>query len=43
MGRAIYFSGRRGTLGDEFQLNGWIIAFVNNNKYHGVIFNRRMT
>jgi hypothetical protein len=41
--QAIYFSKRRRVPGDDLQLNGRNIPFVNTVKYLGVIFNRRMT
>jgi hypothetical protein len=41
--QAIYFSKRRRMLGDELQLNGRNIPFVNSVKYLGVIFDTRMT
>jgi hypothetical protein len=41
--RAIYFSKRRRMPGDDLQLNGRNILFVNSVKYLGVIFDRRMT
>jgi hypothetical protein len=41
--QAIYFSRRRRMPEDELQLNGRNIPFVNNAKYLGVIFDRRMT
>jgi hypothetical protein len=41
--RAMYFSKRRRMLGDDLQLNGQNIPFVNSVKYLGVIFDRRMT
>jgi hypothetical protein len=41
--QAIYFSKRRRMPGDDLQLNGRNIPFVNSVKYIGVIFFRRMT
>jgi hypothetical protein len=41
--QAIYFSKRLRMPGDELQLNGRNIPFVNSVKYLGVIFDRRMT
>jgi hypothetical protein len=41
--QANYFSKRRRMPGDELQLNGRNIPFVNSVKYLGVIFDRRMT
>jgi hypothetical protein len=41
--KAIYFSKRRRMPGDDLQLNGRNIPFVNSAKYLGVIFDRRMT
>jgi hypothetical protein len=41
--QAIYFSKRRRIPGDDLQLNGRNIPFVNSIKYLGVIFDRRMT
>jgi hypothetical protein len=41
--QAIYFSKRRRMPGDNLQLNGLNIPFVNSVKYLGVIFDRRMT
>jgi hypothetical protein len=39
----IYFSKRRRMPGDDLQLNGRNISFVNSVKYLGVIFDSRMT
>jgi hypothetical protein len=41
--QAIYFSKRRRMPGDDLQLNGRNIPFVNSVKYLGVIFHRMMT
>jgi hypothetical protein len=41
--QAIYFSKRRRISGDDLQLNGRNILFVNSVKYLGIIFDRRMT
>jgi hypothetical protein len=41
--QAIYFSKRGRMHGDDLQLNGQNIPFVNCVKYLGVIFDRRMT
>jgi hypothetical protein len=41
--RAIYFSHQRRPLDSLLTLNGRNIPFVNNVKYVGVIFNKRMT
>jgi hypothetical protein len=41
--RAIFFSNQRGPPDSLLTLNGWNIPFVNNVKYLGVIFDRRMT
>jgi hypothetical protein len=41
--QAIYFSKRRRMPGDDLQVNGRNIPFVNSVKYLGVIFDRRMT
>jgi hypothetical protein len=41
--QAIYFSKRCRMPGDDLQLNGRNIPFVNSIKYVGVIFDRRMT
>jgi hypothetical protein len=41
--QTIYFSKRRRMPGNDFQLNGRNIPFINSVKYHGVIFDRRMT
>jgi hypothetical protein len=41
--QAIYFSRRRRLPEDDLQLNGRNIPFVNNVKYLGVTFDRRMT
>jgi hypothetical protein len=40
--QAIYFPKRRRMPGDDLQLNGRNIPFVNSVKYLGVIFDRRM-
>jgi hypothetical protein len=41
--QAIYFSKKCRMPGDNLQLNGRNIPFVNSAKYLGVIFDRRMT
>jgi hypothetical protein len=43
MTRAIYFSKSPRTPGEDVQLNGRNVSFVNSGKYVGVIFDRRIT